>query len=85
MQTLIGIFKFIVAGLPFLGLLLLVRGVNLKKANRGRQFVLPGVALAYSLVFTFLLYRLGATPSAFRTRWPGCWSSCPPWPGWPRR
>lgn len=62
MSMLIGIFKFIVAGLPFAGLLLLVRGVNLKKANRGRQFVLPGVALVYSLVFTYLLFRLGGDP-----------------------
>lgn len=62
MSTLIGIFKFIVAGLPFAGLLLLVRAVNLKKANRGRQFALPGVALLYSLVFTYLLFRLGGDP-----------------------
>lgn len=62
MQTIIGILKFIVAGLPFAGMLLLVRAVNLKKANRGRQFVLPGVALLYSLVFTYLLFRLGGDP-----------------------
>ena len=62
MSTLIVIFKLIVACLPFVALLLAVRGVNLKKANRGRQFVLPGVALVYSLVFTFLIYRLGGDP-----------------------
>lgn len=62
MSTVIGILKFIVAGLPFAGLLLLTRSVNLKKANRGRQFVLPGVALLYSLVFTYLLFRLGSDP-----------------------
>lgn len=62
MWTIIGILKFIVAGLPFAGMLLLVRAVNLKKANRGRQFVLPGVALLYSLVFTYLLFRLGGDP-----------------------
>lgn len=62
MWTLIGIFKLIVACLPFVALLLAVRGVNLKKADRGRQFALPWVALVYSLVFTFLIYRLGGDP-----------------------
>lgn len=62
MSTAIGIIKFIAAGLPFAALLLLVRAANLKKANRGRQFVLPGVALAYCLVFTAVLFRLGDDP-----------------------
>lgn len=62
MSTAIGILKFIVACLPFAAMLLLVRAVNLKKANRGRQFVLPGVALVYCLVFTVVLFRMGDDP-----------------------
>ena len=62
MSTAIGILKFIVACHPFAAMLLLVRAVNLKKANRGRQFVLPGVALVYCLVFTVVLFRMGDDP-----------------------
>ncbi len=62
MSTAIGIIKFIAACLPFAALLLLVRAANLKKADRGRQFPLPGVALAYCLIFTAVLFRLGDDP-----------------------
>ena len=62
MSTVIGIFKFIVACLPFAGMLLLVKKANLKKANRGRQVAMPVIALVYSIAVMVLLVWLGGDP-----------------------
>ena len=68
MSTVTELFKFIVACIPFALILLLVKKVNLKKADRGRQALMPVLALLYSALIIVLLIWLGSDPFDLETR-----------------
>ncbi len=56
MSTVLSLIKFLAACIPFALLLLLVSKCNLKRVNRGRQFMMPIAAAVYCIALALVAY-----------------------------
>jgi len=57
-SDLLKLLKFIIGILPFILLCLLTKAVNLNKTNRGRQFLMPFIALVYCILAIVFLDKI---------------------------